>query len=203
MQLLLISYLTGELWVDGLDVSFSAVIPQLDTNGPLHSHPDRPGYLVQGGNQLLSLLCTAAGVEDGPDIQWDLRTRWGGQAGENTNQCHNEIHRLDPKHGVCVGVTHWSITAGQNCGGILDNADVVEALQSLNCHTWRQDIHAWFMLTNAAPAVTVLYCNSHVSSSRGRSLHAFLTIWRFLKAALHKHPFVLVCSRKKVLWGIS
>lgn len=69
------SYLTGELRVDALDVSLSAIIPQLHTNGPLHSHPNRPRHLVKGGNQLLSLLCTAARVEDGPDIQWDLRIR--------------------------------------------------------------------------------------------------------------------------------
>ncbi len=67
------SYLTDELRVDALDKSLSAIVPQLHTNGPLQSQPNRPGHLVKGGNELLSLLCTAARVENGPDVQWDLR----------------------------------------------------------------------------------------------------------------------------------
>lgn len=70
------SYLTGELRVDALDVSLSAIIPQLHTNGSLQSKSNRPGHLVKCGNQLFSLLCTAARVEDGPDVHWDLRVRW-------------------------------------------------------------------------------------------------------------------------------
>lgn len=69
------SYLTGELRVDALDISLSAIIPQLHTQGPHQSHSKRPGHLVEGGNQLLGLLGTAARVEDGPDIQGDLRIR--------------------------------------------------------------------------------------------------------------------------------
>lgn len=124
--------------MDGLDVSLSAVIPQLYTNGPLHSHPDRPGYLVQGDNQLLSLLRTAAGVEDGPDIQWDLRMRWGGQGGQDTNQRHS----LDPEHGIVLarhteasqlvktqnpmdGCWQQTFVRSNKCGGILHNGDVV------------------------------------------------------------------------------
>lgn len=73
------SYLTSELGMDALDVCLCAIIPQLYTNGSLQSYPYRPGHLVKGGNQLLSLLCTAAWVEDGPDVQWDLRVTWVSQ----------------------------------------------------------------------------------------------------------------------------
>lgn len=78
------SYLTSELGVDVLDVSLSAIILQLHTNGPRQLHPDRPRHLVHGGNQLLSLLYAAARVEDGPDIQWDLWNEMS-EGGEETN----------------------------------------------------------------------------------------------------------------------
>lgn len=67
------SYLTGELRMDALDVSLSAVVLELHTNGPLQSHAHRPSHLFKGGNQLFCLLSTAARVEDGPDVQGNLR----------------------------------------------------------------------------------------------------------------------------------
>lgn len=61
--------------MDALDVGLCAIVPQVYTGGPAHSHADGPCYLVEDGDQLVSLLCKAMRVEDGPDVQWDLRTK--------------------------------------------------------------------------------------------------------------------------------
>lgn len=76
LHLYFLSYLTGELRVDALDVSLGAIIPQLYANRSLQSHPNRPSHLFKGGNQLFSLLCTAVRVEDGPHTQWNLKVNW-------------------------------------------------------------------------------------------------------------------------------
>ena len=78
------SYFTGELTMDALDVSLSAIILQLHTNGSFQSQPNRPGHLFKGGDQLLSLLGTAPGVEDGPDVQGDLRSKMKKQSNTMT-----------------------------------------------------------------------------------------------------------------------
>lgn len=61
--------------MDALDVGLRAIVPQVYTGGPAHSDADGPCYLVEDGDQLVSLLCTAMRVEDGPDVQWNLRTK--------------------------------------------------------------------------------------------------------------------------------
>lgn len=70
-----ISYLAGELRVDALDVSLSAIVLELHTDRSLQSYPDGPGHLFKGGDELFSLLAATARVEDGPDVQGNLRVR--------------------------------------------------------------------------------------------------------------------------------
>lgn len=71
------SYFTGELRMDALDVFLCAIVRQLHANGSLQSHPNRPSHLFKGGKQLLGLFSTALRVEDGPGVQGDLRNKVG------------------------------------------------------------------------------------------------------------------------------
>lgn len=61
--------------MDAPDVGLCAIVPQFYTDGPAHSDADGPCYPVEDADQLVSLLCTAIRVEDGPGVQWDLRTK--------------------------------------------------------------------------------------------------------------------------------
>lgn len=70
-------YLAGELGVDALDVGLRSFVPQFHADGPLQPQTHGPCHLAKSGHQLLSLLCTAAWVEDGPDVQGDLRDTEG------------------------------------------------------------------------------------------------------------------------------
>ena len=62
------SYLAGELRVDTLHVVLCAVVTQLYLDWSIQGHSHGAGHLLKGGQQLLRLLCTAPGVEDGPDM---------------------------------------------------------------------------------------------------------------------------------------
>ena len=54
--------------MDTLHVVLRAVIAQLYLDWSLDAHSHGAGHLLKGGQELLRLLRTAPGVEDGPDL---------------------------------------------------------------------------------------------------------------------------------------
>lgn len=75
LNVLTISYFTGELRVNALDKGFGSVVSQLNADGSLDSDAHGSGEPGEGGNQLLCLIGCSSRIENSPTVQRDLTER--------------------------------------------------------------------------------------------------------------------------------
>lgn len=71
-----LTYLTGDLSMDALDVGVGVIVLHRHKSGPPHLDTHGPWQFAEDIGQLFSLRCTALSIEDGPVVQRDLGRTW-------------------------------------------------------------------------------------------------------------------------------
>lgn len=71
-----LTYLTGDLSMDALDVGVGVIVLHRHKSGPPHLDTHGPWQFDEDIDQLFSLRCTALSIEDGPVVQRDLGRTW-------------------------------------------------------------------------------------------------------------------------------
>lgn len=71
-----LTYLTGDLSMDALDVGVGVIVLHWHKSGPPHLDTHGPWQFAEDIGQLFSLRCTALSIEDGPVVQRDLGRTW-------------------------------------------------------------------------------------------------------------------------------